>query len=97
MAPQIVNPAPPLPRVVSQAEACRYLRKQIMLDAIKCGWIAPCAVKHGEKLRTKYYRRCDVEAIEQRLLSGEYPQPQARETMDKIDHILQKQLDNMVK
>lgn len=92
-----VKAEPSLPRVLSQAEAYRYLRKQVMLDALACGWIAPCAVKQGAKLRTKYYRLQDVKAVEQRLLDGEYPQAPPRTSLDQIVHIMQKQLDNVVK
>lgn len=64
----------PPARTLSQAEAILVLKRQTFDDAVKAGWLKPCAqrpTKGGEG--TKIYSSAAVQEVEDRILAGEYP------------------------
>ena len=68
-------------QIVRQAQVIKRLGRQVFLDLLAAGWIAPCAVKRGA-IRPKasiFYDLKDVEIAEARVLLGEYPPKQIKE------------------
>jgi hypothetical protein len=62
-------------RIMKKSEAIRKLTRVIYTDAVKAGWLKPCAVKPGKNrpIASIFYRAEDVEAVENRILKSEYP------------------------
>lgn len=61
-------------RILTTAEVVALLTEQTLKDARAAGWIRPAAVKEG-KANRPIYSAADVRAVEDRILSGEYPRP----------------------
>lgn len=63
--------------ICKRAHVVRQLGRTIFADAIRAGWIAPCAHKPPKGQRTSnastYFVLADVEEVKKRLLSGQYP------------------------
>jgi hypothetical protein len=69
-----------MPRLWPQSWAMKRLGPQIFRDAQLAGWIKPRAEKKGVATRRAkvLYARSDIEAVEERMLNGEYPEPPAK-------------------
>lgn len=64
----------PQARLCTQAEAIALLKRQLFEDAIAAGWLKPCCVRQNKVDRpTKLYAVKDVQAVEEKVLAGEYP------------------------
>jgi hypothetical protein len=68
----------PQSKIVKKSEAIRMLNRVIYQDAVKAGWLRPCAVKPGKvrPIASVFYRLEDVEAVANRIRSEdptEYP------------------------
>lgn len=65
-------------RIVKKSEAIRILNRVVYQDAVKAGWLKPCAIKPGKvrPIASVFYRLEDVEAVANRVRSedpNEYP------------------------
>lgn len=65
----------PIKRVLYLAEVHARLGREVTDDAIRAGWLKPCCTKNCLKRDRHFYALRDVEAIEDRMINGEYPQP----------------------
>jgi hypothetical protein len=63
-------------RLLNQAAVDARLGQQVRRDAETRGWLSPCAVKRGQRRErgTVFYSEADVAELEERILSGDYPQ-----------------------
>jgi len=64
----------PTARILSLADVYRLLGRQVADDAIQHGWLSPCcqkAVPRGPSRRL--FDLNALRAVEDRILSGEYP------------------------
>ncbi len=64
----------PDPRVLSLAEVYRLLGRQVTDDALEHAWLKHCCLKDvpcGSPRR--FFALSDVQAVEERLLTGQYP------------------------
>lgn len=62
--------------ICSQTEAQELLRKQVFEDAIAAGVLKPCCRKPNKNdAATKLYAVAAVQAVAQRIVDGEYPNP----------------------
>lgn len=69
-------------KIVRQSQAIKRLGRQVFWDLLNAGWLAPCAVKRGP-IRPKasiFYDLRDIEQAESRVLLGEYPPKQIKES-----------------
>lgn len=64
------------PKIVKKSEAIRMLNRVIYQDAVKAGWLKPCAIKPGKNRPNAsiFYRLEDIESVENRILKNEYPE-----------------------
>ncbi len=60
-------------RILTTADVVLLLSEQTMLDARAAGWLRPVAVKENSRRDRPIYSAADVRAVEDRILSGEYP------------------------
>ena len=63
-------------QLMRRSQAIRRLGQQLYRDAVRAGWLVPCAIKPGLKreVASRFFAAKDVVMIEKRLLKGEYPQ-----------------------
>lgn len=61
------------PAHMSQADAIRYLQRQVFADAVAARWLAPCVRKPGRGKDSVYYATRDVKDVSLRIAAGEYP------------------------
>lgn len=66
----------PTPHHMTQSEASEFLRRQVLEDALKAGWLSSCVRKPGAKGATVFYRFADVNDVSLRIAAGEYPDPE---------------------
>ncbi len=60
-------------RVLSVKEVSLLLGEQVVRDARAAGWLKPCVVKLNDRTPRPFFGMGDVRAVEDRILSGEYP------------------------
>jgi hypothetical protein len=65
-------------RLFTRADAVERLGAQIFRDALAAGWIKARAHKAGRTKRRPHakviFALSDIEAVEERILNGEYPE-----------------------
>lgn len=60
-------------RILVVAEVEALLGEQTTKDARSAGWLRPVAVKENNRRDRPIFAAADVRAVEDRILSGEYP------------------------
>jgi alpha-ketoglutarate-dependent taurine dioxygenase len=70
---------PPVRKIWRRNPTIRRLGRTVFRDVIAAGWLTQCAFKPSKGQRTSnastFYALADIEEVERRLLSGEYPEP----------------------
>lgn len=64
----------PAPRILSSEDCKRILGSETFRDAVAAGWLRPrCEKPVPRGPKRKLFDRLDIEAVESRILAGEYP------------------------